>query len=37
MYEGDEKCIKGFGGKTQWNETLRRNRRMIILKLTLKK
>jgi hypothetical protein len=27
MYEEEEKCIKGFGGKTQWNETLRRNRR----------
>jgi len=22
MYEGQEKCIKVSGGKTQWNETL---------------
>jgi len=22
MYEGQEKCIKVFGGKTQWNQTL---------------
>jgi hypothetical protein len=21
MYEGEEKCIKGSGGKTQWNES----------------
>jgi len=27
MYKGEEKCIKGFGGKSQYKETLRRNRR----------
>jgi hypothetical protein len=27
MYRGEEKYIKGFGGKTRWKETLRRNRR----------
>ena len=27
MYKGEGKCIKVFGGKAQWKETLRRNRR----------
>jgi hypothetical protein len=27
MYEGEEKCIKGFGGKPQKKETLRSSRR----------